>query len=86
MVATHSGNSEKLREFLNHRKSQWDSGNFDFFQIQGNLGKFWFFFNFREVLWFKKSQGKFFLDIEWDLVNLVPIYYLKNWFYLILNA
>ena len=48
-VATHSG---KLREFLNYRKSQENSGNFDFFLNSGRL---------REVLgFFEKSQGNFF--------------------------
>ena len=51
-VATHSGNLGKLREFLNYRKSQGNSGNFDFFLNSRRL---------REVLgFFGKSQGNFF--------------------------
>ena len=39
-VATHSGKSGKLREFLNYRKAQENYGNFVFFLTQGDSGQF----------------------------------------------
>ena len=43
-VATHSGNSGKLREFLSWRKSQGDSGNSDlFFKHRETQGSYDFF-------------------------------------------
>ena len=52
------------------------------FKLQKISGKFWFFQNFMIL----KISGKAFLDLEWDLVNLVQIYCWKNWFYLFLSG
>ena len=67
-VATHSGKSGKLREFLTCSKTQGDSGNF---QIIENLRES------QGSLRFKKS-GIFFLDLKQDLVNPVLIFAQKN--------
>ena len=70
---------------------QGNSGNF---QIIENLRELWLFFNsgklravlifsknYQEVLrFFKKSQGKFFVDLEWDLVNPVEYFFQKSLF------
>ena len=67
-VATHSGKSGKLREFLTCSKTQGDSGNF---QIIENLRETEGSFKI------KKFSGIFFLDLEWDLVNPVSIFVQK---------
>ena len=56
-VATHSGNSRKLKEFSNYKKSQGNSENFDIFFT---LASYDFSKNFREVYDFKVPREIFF--------------------------
>ena len=72
----HTQGSEKIRELSNYKKSQGDSRNFDFLKTQGSFDFFW---KFQESLGFhKKSEGKFFIDLEWDLLNPVSIFCSKK--------
>ena len=74
-VATHSGNSGKLREF-------W----FSFFNSGKLRAVLVFSKNFREILRFlKKSQGIFFLDLK-SSVNTVSKFFSKQSILFILSA
>ena len=67
-VATHSG---KFREFSNCSKISGKLREFlSYRKSKGNSGKFKI----------KKISGIFFLDLEWDLVNPIPIFVQKNSF------
>ena len=74
---------QSLREF---RETQ---GILKLNKMSGKLrktqGSFGFFWQFQGSLEFYKSQGKFFLDLEWDLVKAIGglAMFFESWSYFI---
>ena len=72
------GNLESFQIIKNLRETQ---DILIFFKLRETQGSF-FFWKFQgSVKIKKKSQGKYFQDLEWELVNPISIFCLKKMFY-----